>query len=354
MVAAALLALLAAAPVRAADPPRPLPSVPPAAEPAGPPAASPAGELDATWATAQSAYRAGDYERTVRLLEGLVASIEGMPPGPAAAGRWTGAMLRLAQAEATLGRTSAARASMERVAALDPGARPDPALYPPSFRGQFEEARRAVAGRARHRLTVTSPEPGGTAWVHGRPVGSLPATVELPAGRYRVTVTWSERGDAGEWVELAGDRTRDLAPPPARPPPAPSPPALAALAPIAPEPLPASAVAADLPASRSGSWMGPSAIATGGVALAGAGVAIWQGIAAGQAQKDAQAMVRPDGSLVPGANPDDYAAAVARYDAARTNALVAGGIAVAMTAASVVLWVLLDEPPAAGGPAIRF
>jgi uncharacterized protein (DUF2237 family) len=100
--------------------------------------------------------------------------------------------------------------------------------------------------------------------------------------------------------------------------------------------------------------MKPTAIATGSLALAGAGVAVWQGLAASRAQGDAQAMVRPDGSLVPGTNPDDYAAAVARYDSARTNALVAGSVAVAMTAASVVLWVLLDEPPAPGGPAIRF
>jgi hypothetical protein len=45
---------------------------------------------------------------------------------------------------------------------------------------------------------------------------------------------------------------------------------------------------------------------------------------------------------------------VGRYESARTAAFVAGGVAVGMAAASVVLWVLLDEPPAPGGPAIRF
>jgi hypothetical protein len=369
MVAALLVALLASDPARGAEGA----SMPGAAPPT---TRSPPADLETAWASAISAYRGGDYERSIQALEALVASIEAAPPGAVAAGQWTRAMLRLAQAEATVGRTTEARAAMERVAALDPDAQPDPAVYPPSYRRQFEEVRRAVGARPRHRLTITSPAPGGTAWLHGRHLGSTPATVDVPAGRFRVRVTWGGTGEAAEWIELGGDPAREvtLAVTPVaalESVPAPSGPSSAspadggapAAAPTAILPaelsLPAAgsatpSLSADKPAPGSRGWMGPTAIATGGVALASAGAAVWQGLAAAQAQRDAQAMVRPDGTLVPGASPVDYAAAVARYDSARTYAFVAGGVAVAMTAASVVLWVLLDEPPAPGGPAIRF
>ena len=390
MVAALLVALLASDPARGAEGA----SLPGAAPPA---TRSAPADLETAWASAISAYRGGDYERSVQALEALVASIEAAPPGAAAAGQWTRAMLRLAQAKATVGRTTEARVAMERVAALDPDARPDPAVYPPSYRRQFEEVRRAVGARPRHRLTITSPAPGGTAWLHGRRLGSTPATVDVPAGRFRVRVTWGGTGEAAEWVELGGDPAREvtlavtpvaalesfpapIGPSSAGPAAGGAPAAPTAILPAEPG-LPADArldldrraappaaprqanpadgpatpsLSADKPAPRSRGWMGPTAIATGGVALASAGAAVWQGLAASQAQRDAQAMVRPDRTLVPGASPVDYAAAVARYDSARTYAFVAGGVAVAMTAASVVLWVLLDEPPAPGGPAIRF
>jgi hypothetical protein len=389
MVAALLVALLASDPARGAEGA----SLPGAAPPA---TRSPTADLETAWASAISAYRGGDYERSVQALEALVASIEAAPPGAVAAGQWTRAMLRLAQAEATVGRTTEARTAMERVAALDPDAQPDPAVYPPSYRRQFEEVRRAVGARPRHRLTITSPAPGGTAWLHGRRLGSTPATVDVPAGRFRVRVTWGGTAEAAEWIELGGDPAREVTlavtpvaalesvPAPSGPssaspadggapaaaptailPAEPSLPADARLdlaGPTVPSGAPRQAdpaagpatLSADKPAPGSRGWMGPTAIATGGVALASAGAAVWQGLAAAQAQRDAQAMVRPDGTLVPGASPVDYAAAVARYDSARTYALVAGGVAVAMTAASVVLWVLLDEPPAPGGPALRF
>jgi hypothetical protein len=363
MVAALLVALLASDPARGAEGA----SLPGAAPPA---TRSPTADLETAWASAISAYRGGDYERSVQALEALVASIEMAPPGAAAAGQWTRAMLRLAQAEATVGRTTEARAAMERVAALDPDAQPDPAVYSPSYRRQFEEVRRAVGARPRHRLTITSPAPGGTAWLHGRRLGSTPATVDVPAGRFRVRVTWGGTGEAAEWVELGGDPAREVTlavTPVAALESVPAPTGASSAGPAAggaPAAAPLQAnpadgparpsLSADKPAPGSRNWMGPTAIAAGGVALASAGAAVWQGLAAAQAQRDAQAMVRSDGTLVPGASPVDYAAAVARYDSARTYACVAGGVAVAMTAASVVLWVLLDEPPAPGGPAIRF
>jgi len=105
---------------------------------------------------------------------------------------------------------------------------------------------------------------------------------------------------------------------------------------------------------QDGSWARPAALAAGGVALASAGVAVWQGAIAAQARSDAASLLLPDGTLRPGADPAAYDAAADRFAASRRNAWVAGATAVALAATSAVLWLVFDEPPAPGGPAIRF
>ncbi len=116
-------------------------------------------------------------------------------------------------------------------------------------------------------------------------------------------------------------------------------------------PEPTSAIVAQ-PAPKG--WMRPAAYAAGGLSLVLAGYAVTQGLSASGAYGDANAMLRPDGVLKPGADPGAYHDAVARGDAASRRAYIAAGAAVLSAAATGLLWVLSREPQAPGAVAFRF
>ncbi|MEY2667378.1 MAG: hypothetical protein RJA59_16, partial [Pseudomonadota bacterium] len=264
------------------------------------------------------------------------------PEAPEA--EWVRALLPLAVVESTLGRVDASRAAMERVLAIDPSARLDPELYSPAFRREFEAARQRVAARPRFRLQVTSRDGAGQGWVQGRLLGDVPAEIQLPAGSYRVG---AGAGGAVRTITLELSRDErvvlDVTAPVVAPPPDLS--ARQPAAPIPPEPAP------------SGEWMRPAAWAATGLAVAAAGLATWQGIAAAGSFSEAKGMLQPDGSLKPGVDPADYAAAAASYQAERRNAWIAGGSALLLGGAATLLWVLAPASgvqPAPGGLALRF
>jgi hypothetical protein len=402
-------------------------------------------ELERAYVGAEAAFQNEEIEIAASTLRGIVDDLEKLPESPEVYAQWTRAMIRLAYVERILTRHASAATTLERLAATDPRVVVDEVQYPPSFRAEFDEARRRVAARRKFKLTITSPGRVATAFVNGRKVGRTPVTVALTTGRYRVggsaeglrvpsTFAQLDPEDrqveldfaaaealrinagpglavqaparagalvrAGSWLAatrvvaatevvesdarfltgalydvqrgalLREGRVRMVAgsvpstqlgalasflltgqpangvEPVAAPPPAParSPNVLAA--PVAP----AVPLAATAHADRS--WMRPAAYAAGGVAVVLAGIATWQGVRAHAGYRDANGMVRPDGSLVPGLDAGAHDRAVASADGSRRNAyLAAVGAALFAATAGVLGYLSWDER---GAPAVRF
>jgi hypothetical protein len=329
MTAAALALLLAAVPARALEAP----------------AAGGGDDPEALFGRAQAAYRAGDYAASARTLEGLLGGMEadGAPPAPR--DRWTRALLRLAQVEATLGRGTLSRSAIERALAVEPGLVPDPEQYSPRFRREVEQARARLELAPRFRLAVTAGGVPAAVEIDGQPVGMAPVELLLPSGRYHVGVRAGSAA-AGARVELSRDERLSVelggAPRPVT-----SGGATAARLSASPAPTEGGlSLNAEAPAD----WMRPTALAAGGLAVVAAGLAAWQGVAAGAARADASAMLLPDGMLRPGVRPADHAAATSRFESARTNAWIAGGSAVLLAGGAVLLWVLAPEAPVSPAP----
>ncbi len=163
-------------------------------------------ELERAYGGALATYQNGEYEGSIRTLRAIVEDLEALPESVEVYAQWIRALLRLAHAEATLGHTVRARAAMERVVALEPKYRPDPEQYSPTYRQEFEAARARVAERPRRSLTVTSLGRSGAVYVDGRPSGTTPATITLPAGRYRIGGSAGALRVPSAWVDL---RTED-------------------------------------------------------------------------------------------------------------------------------------------------
>jgi hypothetical protein len=319
MIATALAFLLTALPARGAPP-----------------------EIEAAWLSADAAVRAGDYRGAAARYRALLDDLATRPAREAPEAAWTQTLLRLAVVESTLGNGPASRDAVERALAIDPALTLDPDLYSPAFRRDLDAARARVASRPRFALRVTSGDGGGgEAFVQGRSIGPLPAEARLPAGSWRVGVESGGR-ERTVTVELARDETLRIDP--SAPPPDLS------------TPLPAAPVAKAQP-SPGGEWMRPVGWTAAGLAIVSAGVATWQGIAAGSSWADAKGMLQPDGTLKPGVDPAEYAAAKNAYQTESTVAWVTGVSAVALGAGATVLLLLAPSAPvepSPGGVAIRF
>jgi hypothetical protein len=101
-------------------------------------------------------------------------------------------------------------------------------------------------------------------------------------------------------------------------------------------------------------WMRPASYVAGGTAVLLGGFALWQGLTASSCYDDATAMLRPDGSFQPGADPARYAQLVSDGDSAKRAAVIGATAAALTAAAGGVLWLLSREPPPAPGLAFRF
>jgi tetratricopeptide (TPR) repeat protein len=144
-------------------------------------------ELDRAYAGALATYQTGDFEGAVRTLRAVVEDLEKLPDSPDAFAQKTRALMRLARAEQTLGHQPEAKSLLERLVRADPAAKADPTQYPPSFQRQIDEARAEVKARPHRKLTIQATARGAKVFVEGREVGTAPVSVDLPAGRYRVS-----------------------------------------------------------------------------------------------------------------------------------------------------------------------
>ncbi len=114
------------------------------------------------------------------------------------------------------------------------------------------------------------------------------------------------------------------------------------------------ALEADAAPRVAGRWMRPGAYVAGSAAVLLGGFALWQGLKASGRYDDAAAMLRPDGSFQPGADPARYAKLVSDGDAAKRRAWIGATAAAVTAAAGGVLWLVSREPPPAPGLAFRF
>jgi hypothetical protein len=178
----------------------------------GQPSAVRLAELDRAAGAAIADYQAGEYQRAILIWRAVVEELEKLQAGPETYEQWTRAVLRLAHAEGTLNHWAEARASMEKLLAVEPRFAPDPDEYSPSYRRVFDEVRQKLRGRPLHRLTITGGGRSGAAFVNGKAIGATPATVALPAGRYRVAGSSGGVRAPGVTVDLrTEDREVDLA-----------------------------------------------------------------------------------------------------------------------------------------------
>lgn len=168
-------------------------------------------ELERAYAGAQAAFQNEEFEIAASTLRAILEDLEKLPESADAYAQWTRAMVRLAYVERILKRPAAVAEALERLAATDPRYAVDEIQYPPSFRREFQEARRRVAARPRVKLSIASPARPATAFVNGRNVGTTPVSLLLPPGRYRVGGASDRLRVPGVAVQLERDeRTVEL------------------------------------------------------------------------------------------------------------------------------------------------
>ncbi len=143
-------------------------------------------ELDRAYGGALAVYQNGEFESAIRTLKAIVDDLESLPETDESYAQWTRAQLRLAHAALTIGREREADEAMYAVARTDLSTQPDADQYSPTYRRRFEGVKAKVRAMPSRRLQIAVEGPGGTVYVNGRPMGSAPLTLWLPAGTYRI------------------------------------------------------------------------------------------------------------------------------------------------------------------------
>lgn len=102
-------------------------------------------------------------------------------------------------------------------------------------------------------------------------------------------------------------------------------------------------------------WRRPAAYASGAVAVGLATFALWQGIAARSADDEARAMLRPDGTMIPGSDPIRHGTLRDEAASSSRNAYVGAAGAVAFAVVSGLLGYHSRDPAPVPQPlAVRF
>ena len=143
-------------------------------------------ELERAYGGALALYQNGEFESSLRTLHAIVGDLESLPESDDAYAQWVRAQFRLAHAALTISRDTEAETAFYALAKTEIALAPDPEQYSPSYRRRFEAIRAKVRALPARRLTVTSEGPPGTVFVNGRPMGTTPLALWLPAGTYRI------------------------------------------------------------------------------------------------------------------------------------------------------------------------
>lgn len=146
-------------------------------------------EVDRALEGARAAWVAGEYDRALRTLRGVVLELEQLPEAPDVFERWTRAMLRLARSEMSLGDEVGARATVERLVRAAPDVPADPGVHGARLATLVEAARVARTKAPSSALAVTTSTPGARVYVDGRDVGPAPLVVSLPRGSHRASAS---------------------------------------------------------------------------------------------------------------------------------------------------------------------
>jgi hypothetical protein len=143
-------------------------------------------ELDRAYGGALAVFQNGEFESALRTMHAIVEDLESLPETDDSYSQWVRAQLRLAHAALTIARDSEADAALYAVAKTDIAITPDLEQFSPSYRRRYEGIKAKVRALPVHRLTVTSEGASGTVFVNGRPMGTTPLILRLPAGTYRI------------------------------------------------------------------------------------------------------------------------------------------------------------------------
>jgi hypothetical protein len=143
-------------------------------------------ELDRAYGGALAVYQNGEFESALRTLQAIVQDIEALPEGREPYQQWIRARLRLAHAAATIGRNDVADEALVKLLRIEPNLHADPDQYSPTYRRRMEELRARVRSMPQRRVTIVANGRAGSLFVDGRPSGTTPMTLFLPAGRYRI------------------------------------------------------------------------------------------------------------------------------------------------------------------------
>ena len=76
---------------------------------------------------------------------------------------------------------------------VEPTYEPDPNLYSPSLRALTAQAKEALTAEPRHKVVIETEPTGQQVFLDGRPFGPSPAGLSVPAGSYRLEVSWDGR-----------------------------------------------------------------------------------------------------------------------------------------------------------------
>jgi len=148
-------------------------------------------EIETILNQARDNYYRFKYVEARRLARGAIAKLEEMPRARYSQGSlFINAYLALAIASKTLGDVGEAKEALRSVLNIDPGYRPDPALFPPSFIQLFNDVSSLAETVPRGGIRVTSNAKAADVYINGVLKGTTPLTIkDLPEGKYYVKIS---------------------------------------------------------------------------------------------------------------------------------------------------------------------